>query len=135
MMIEPFAVALRRVLDEAAQKATTVMCAETLWWRCHRRLIADAAALLLGAEVSHLDHAGHREPHRLTEGARLDPETGRLVYDAPPDEPPGGGRHPGPEPPGAGARGAARASGVTRERRGRFQPFVSTEHYDLGGWS
>lgn len=81
MMTDRFAVALGRVLDEAAQKATTVMCAETLWWRCHRRLIADAATLLFGTEVSHLDHAGHLGPHRLTEGARFDPETGQLVYD------------------------------------------------------
>ncbi len=114
MMTEPFAVALRRVLDDAAQKATTVMCAETLWWRCHRRLIADAAALLLGAEVSHLDHAGHREPHRLTEGVRPDPETGLLVYDAPLD-----GASLGRGPSAAEARSAVRASGVTREHRGR----------------
>lgn len=57
-----------------------VMCAESVWWRCHRRLIADAATLLRGVETTHLMHDGHQRPHRVTEGARVD--DGRLVYDA-----------------------------------------------------
>jgi hypothetical protein len=57
------------------------MCAETLWWRCHRRLIADAAVLLFGVEVRHLGHDGRRSAHRLTEGVRVDGRGG-LVYDA-----------------------------------------------------
>ncbi|MGH9107721.1 MAG: DUF488 family protein [Acidimicrobiales bacterium] len=87
MMTERFAGALARVLDEAADKTTAVMCSETLWWRCHRRLIADVAMLVHGAEVTHLDHAGHLSPHRPTAGARLGPGSGQLVYDAPVEEP------------------------------------------------
>ena len=56
-----------------------VMCAETLWWRCHRRLIADAA-VMAGAPVVHLLDVGRRQPHRLHPAARLDVE-GRPVYD------------------------------------------------------
>ena len=56
-----------------------IMCAERLWWRCHRRLIADAA-MLRGLEVVHLLDAEHHQPHRLHEAVRLDAE-GRPVYD------------------------------------------------------
>src|SRR5437762_1041489 len=46
-MAEPaFAIALDAVLDEARHETTTVMCAESLWWKCHRRLIADFAVLV-----------------------------------------------------------------------------------------
>ena len=47
---------LARVLREAAHQVTAVMCAETLWWRCHRRLIADAATIGTGTAVWHLGH-------------------------------------------------------------------------------
>jgi hypothetical protein len=55
------------------------MCAETLWWRCHRRLIADAAALA-GVPVVHLLDVGRSQPHRLHPAVRPDDE-GRPVYD------------------------------------------------------
>lgn len=42
-----------------------IMCAETLWWRCHRRLIADALTLN-GIEVRHLLDRAPGEPHRLS---------------------------------------------------------------------
>ena len=64
--------ALDRLLAEAAGASTVAMCSETLWWRCHRRLLADAAVLVRGAEVLHLDHRGRLEPHRPTEGVRRD---------------------------------------------------------------
>ena len=80
-----FLAAIDALLAEAADRRTAVMCAETLWWRCHRRLIADFALLARGARVQHLDHAGRRTPHRPTAGARLRPD-GLLVYDR---EPPG----------------------------------------------
>ena len=56
--------ALARLLVTAAETPTTVMCAETLWWRCHRRLIADAAARQ-GAEVVHLLGVGKVQSHPL----------------------------------------------------------------------
>ncbi len=79
MMTEPFANALRQLIAGARDQRTVVMCSESLWWRCHRRLIADAAALLLGAQVCHLGHDGRLSPHQLTEGVRCD--AGVLVYD------------------------------------------------------
>jgi uncharacterized protein (DUF488 family) len=79
-MAEPeFPVALDEVLDEAATRPTTVMCAESLWWRCHRRLIADFATLVRGADVRHLMHDGRLAEHRPTEGVRRDGT--QLVYD------------------------------------------------------
>jgi hypothetical protein len=73
-----FEQSIARVVDEATSQVTAIMCAETLWWRCHRRLIADAAVLVYDADVWHLDHRGHLTPHRLTDGVRF--EEGRLVY-------------------------------------------------------
>jgi len=70
------------VLAEAAsrQAAVAVMCSETLWWRCHRRLLADFASAARGTEVRHLMHDGRLEAHRLSPGVRLR-DDGLLVYD------------------------------------------------------
>jgi len=76
-----FYAALDEVLREAASNATAVMCSESVWWRCHRRLVADAAMLLRGAEARHLMHDGSLRPHQPTEGVRRDGDT--LVYAAP----------------------------------------------------
>lgn len=46
-----------------AEPEPCFMCAETLWWRCHRRLIAELLAVR-GHEVIHLLKPGHSEPHR-----------------------------------------------------------------------
>lgn len=80
MRTDEFRVALSMVLDEATRAATAVMCSETLWWRCHRRLIADFAALVDAVEVLHVLGASQVEPHRLTPEARLDGR--RLRYEA-----------------------------------------------------
>jgi uncharacterized protein (DUF488 family) len=79
MRTPAFWTALDRLLAEAAAAPTAAMCSETLWWRCHRRLLADAAVLVRGAEVLHLDHRGRLEPHRPTEGVRRDGDL--LAYD------------------------------------------------------
>jgi uncharacterized protein (DUF488 family) len=63
----------------ANEQAIAIFCAETLWWRCHRRLIADAAVLLAGFEVVHLTPAT-RASHVLTPGVHRDGE--RLTYPA-----------------------------------------------------
>lgn len=78
MATSPFATALARVLVDAALVRVAVMCSETLWWRCHRRLIADAVVLLHDVEVLHVDARGHTEPHRVTPGASVD--DGVVVY-------------------------------------------------------
>lgn len=81
MATEPFRQALAQLVGEAGRQVTAIMCAETLWWRCHRRLIADAATMLYGADVWHLGHDGRLSAHRLTAGVRRG--TGNtLVYDA-----------------------------------------------------
>lgn len=54
------------------------MCAETLWWKCHRRLLADRFTAD-GWHVVQLRVGGPAEPHRLTDVARV--EQGRLSYD------------------------------------------------------
>jgi len=76
-----FRSALAQLLDDASHQLVAVMCAETLRWRCHWRLIADAATLLFGVETRHLGHEGRLSEHRLTEGVRLDGRGG-IVYDA-----------------------------------------------------
>ncbi len=55
----------RSALDDLLSRLPlAVMCAETLWWRCHRRLIADAATLA-GAEVVHLLDVSKSQPPAL----------------------------------------------------------------------
>ena len=67
------------VLAEAQTRQVTVMCSESLWWRCHRRLLADFVAVARGTEVRHLMHDGRTEPHRPSDGLRLR-DDGLLVY-------------------------------------------------------
>ncbi len=81
MQTESFAAALSALLHEAARNATAILCSETLWWRCHRRLIADALVLLADVEVLHLFHTGDTQPHRPTPGATV-LSNGTLRYDA-----------------------------------------------------
>jgi len=76
-----FLVAMDRLLAESGQVRTTVMCGESLWWRCHRRIIADVAVIAHGWTVHHLMHDGRLVDHLPTEGVRLRPD-GLLVYDA-----------------------------------------------------
>jgi uncharacterized protein (DUF488 family) len=64
-----FAAALDDLLAEAARTTTAVMCSESVWWRCHRRLIADVAVLARGVPVQHLMPDGRLADHRPSEGA------------------------------------------------------------------
>jgi uncharacterized protein (DUF488 family) len=78
--------AIGAVLAEAGRPGegsgqVAVMCSESLWWRCHRRLVADFASAARGVEVRHLMHDGRVEPHRLSAGLRLRGD-GLLVYDS-----------------------------------------------------
>jgi uncharacterized protein (DUF488 family) len=68
-------------LEDAAQEdpPLAIMCAETPWWRCHRRLIADALHLR-GTEVIHLMAPGESQPHEPHPDMRAD-ELRRPVYD------------------------------------------------------
>jgi uncharacterized protein (DUF488 family) len=81
-----FGAAIDAVLAEAAltepgSGQVTVMCSESLWWRCHRRLLADFVSAARGVEVRHLMHDGRVEAHRPSPGLRLR-DDGLLVYDS-----------------------------------------------------
>ncbi len=65
-----FAAALGRLLRTAARSRTVILCAEAVPWRCHRRLIADAATAA-GAEVLHIMGPGRAERHQLDASARV----------------------------------------------------------------
>jgi uncharacterized protein (DUF488 family) len=81
MQTQAFLEALQRLIVDAASLPMAIMCSETLWWRCHRRLIADALVLLHDVEVRHIMHAGPLQAHRPTEGVRR-LASGVLQYDA-----------------------------------------------------
>ncbi len=76
--------AFRRGLDElravAGDNCSAIMCAEAVWWRCHRRIIADYL-LAAGVPVAHI--MGHHkiDPAKVTPGVRLLPD-GTLIYPA-----------------------------------------------------
>jgi uncharacterized protein (DUF488 family) len=74
---EEFAEGLTELLMVAHGLKTVVMCAEVLWWRCHRRLISDVL-VTLDAEVVHIRDQNHSELHRLTAPATV--VRGRLTY-------------------------------------------------------
>src|SRR5579875_1864839 len=101
MAASAFREALTRVADDASERVVAVMCAESVWWRCHRRLIADAAVLLHGVDVRHLFHDGRLTEHRPSPEARIVDLDGRptLVYDVGADVP----LFDGPDAPAANA--------------------------------
>jgi uncharacterized protein (DUF488 family) len=74
-----FRSALDELVDLARSREVAVMCSEGVWWRCHRRLIADALVLLHGVPVTHLFHDGRLALHQPTPEARV--VDGGLVYD------------------------------------------------------
>jgi len=75
-----FAEGLNRLEAVAEERRIAVMCSEAVWWRCHRRIIADYL-LLRGREVLHLMGANRTESARMTPSAtECD---GHLVYPAP----------------------------------------------------
>jgi len=75
-----FLAAIDELLAPAGARHQAVMCSESLWWRCHRRLIADFAEIARGVPVRHLMHDGRLAPHRRSPGVRLRAD-GLLVYD------------------------------------------------------
>ena len=70
-MAEPaFWSALDDVLRQTGEQPTAILCSESVWWRCHRRLVADAAVLVRGADVRHVLHDGRVNDHAITDVAR-----------------------------------------------------------------
>ncbi|MEO8779680.1 MAG: DUF488 domain-containing protein [Rhodanobacter sp.] len=74
-----FAEGLAQLLPLAAAKRTAIMCAEAVWWRCHRSLVSDVLKLR-GIEVIHLIDAKHTTVHPYTAPARI--VEGELSYAA-----------------------------------------------------
>jgi uncharacterized protein (DUF488 family) len=73
-----FASALAELEGLARERPTAFMCAEAVWWRCHRRLIADYL-LAHGWHVVHLLAPGQQAPASLTAGAVITPD-GTIEY-------------------------------------------------------
>jgi uncharacterized protein (DUF488 family) len=75
MQTAEFAAALEELLTFGVTTPAAIMCAEAVWWQCHRMLIADAL-VARGIDVQHIMSqrgASTLQPHRLTPCARLDP--------------------------------------------------------------
>jgi uncharacterized protein (DUF488 family) len=79
MQTAEFLQGVDELLATADAATTAVMCSESVWWRCHRRLLADHLVLIRGVTVTHLMHDVRRTPHPPTEGVRVEGDT--LVYD------------------------------------------------------
>ena len=73
-----FRLGLLKLLAVGRPTRSTVMCAESLWWRCHRRIIADYL-IAGGEEVFHILGPGHVERAYLTPAALIGPD-GELTY-------------------------------------------------------
>lgn len=82
METSPYRAAHERLAELARSQRTAVMCAETMWWQCHRSLISDDFKAG-GWEVIHLMAPGREQEHPYTSAARL--VDGRLDYTLPAD--------------------------------------------------
>ena len=78
METEAFDRAFRELVGFASAGPTAVMCAEAVWWRCHRQLLADAL-LVQGVPVWHIVGAGAK-PHEMSAFARI--RDGKVIYPA-----------------------------------------------------
>jgi uncharacterized protein (DUF488 family) len=79
MGTEEFQRALEQLLEFAREQRTALLCAEVLWWRCHRALIADVLRLR-GVQVIHVLDLGKTVEHPFTSPARV--VEGQLTYSA-----------------------------------------------------
>jgi uncharacterized protein (DUF488 family) len=77
MMTEEFRAGIERLMGLARQKRTAIMCAEALWWQCHRSLISDYLKVA-GHEVIHIMSGKKAEAHPFTSAARI--VDGKLSY-------------------------------------------------------
>lgn len=77
-MAEEFHLGFERLRKLGHATRSSVMCAEAVWWRCHRRIIADYL-IAAGEEVFHILGPGHIEPAHLTPAAQVG-QDGMLTY-------------------------------------------------------
>jgi uncharacterized protein (DUF488 family) len=80
MLTDEFRQGVATLLAIAGNRRTAIMCAEGLYWQCHRRLVSDYL-LANGVSVQHIFPNGELKPHTLTPGATV--ESGRVTYPAP----------------------------------------------------
>jgi len=78
MLTEEFREGIQRLLAEANRTPTAIMCAELLFWRCHRRLVSDYLTAG-GTEVLHIMARAKLQPHALTPGAKITSDGG-VIY-------------------------------------------------------
>jgi uncharacterized protein (DUF488 family) len=75
--------AFREGIDEllqlAQKKRLAIMCAELLWWRCHRSMISDYLEAARGVDVRHIRDAEHDDEHRVKSEARIEGDS--IFYD------------------------------------------------------
>jgi uncharacterized protein (DUF488 family) len=77
MLTDEFREGVGKLLEVARQKRTAIMCAEGLFWQCHRRLVSDFL-VANGVTVQHIMPTGELRPHQLTKGAVI--ESGQVTY-------------------------------------------------------
>jgi len=77
MLTDEFRAGVEKLLEVAGQKRTAIMCAEGLFWQCHRRLVSDLL-VANGVTVEHIMPSGELRPHTLTKGAVVEGE--RVTY-------------------------------------------------------
>jgi len=77
METKEFEDGINRAINLAKQKPSAIMCAEAVWWRCHRSLISDYLKSR-GADVIHIISATNTQPHPYTSAARI--VDGQLSY-------------------------------------------------------
>jgi uncharacterized protein (DUF488 family) len=70
METEEFKEGIKELLELAREARTAIMCAEAVWWRCHRSLIADYLKAQ-GLLVTHIIDSTHTQPHPYTSAARI----------------------------------------------------------------
>jgi hypothetical protein len=66
------------LMEDARSGAPAILCSEAVWWRCHRRIIADYV-LAAGLPVLHILAGSRIEPAKLTPGASPQPD-GTVLY-------------------------------------------------------
>ena len=77
-LTQPFQDALTRLLELGRQQRCVMMCSEAVWWRCHRRIVADYL-IARGESVFHLMGKNKIDPAKLTEGATVK-EDDTVIY-------------------------------------------------------
>ena len=80
MRTDAFRSAVQQLLEFSSTTPTAYMCSESVFWRCHRRLVSDFL-FVQGITVEHIMPTGELRPHTLTSGARV--VAGELTYPPP----------------------------------------------------